>query len=263
MKYTKLNPQKLSLTVFRTATNEILNQIFLRLSVLLSPYDLTKIHSQEERNEFYKERGKILSYWALNFKPLSKYLDKYKIDYISSRGYQSATNQYVLHIEGYNPRKEFEDGPILTKPLREKVIHKEVPKNYELRSDEKKYPIYTETLEEACAYIQAVKCIYQKDLFLTGELDVEFDIELYKKFIREMKSCNVSLIILGNDLAQLQQKEEFSVILGPTISANAALVEQYKAGNEKALNALLGKFLKENKGYSPQEVKEELIKLIS
>ena len=42
-----------------------------------------------------------------------------------------------------------------------------------------------------------------------------------------------------------------------------ALVTQYKSGNEKALNALLGKFLKSNKGYDPKEVKEELIKLLT
>jgi Asp-tRNA(Asn)/Glu-tRNA(Gln) amidotransferase B subunit len=40
------------------------------------------------------------------------------------------------------------------------------------------------------------------------------------------------------------------------------LTDQYKSGNEKALNALMGKFLKSNKGYDPKEVKEELIKIL-
>ena len=78
-----------------------------------------------------------------------------------------------------------------------------------------------------------------------------------------MKTCNVNLIILGNDLASLQQKEDFSVLLLPILSSNSALVEQYKSGNEKAVNSLLGKFLKDNKGYDPKEIKEELIKLIN
>ncbi len=263
MKYINLFPQKITLTVFRTPTHEIINQIFSRLEVLISPYDLSKIHSQKERNEFYHKRGDILSYWVLNLKPLKKYLDQYKIDYVSHCGYQSSTNQYISHIEGFNPRKEYKDGPAIEKPIKETTPYKEALKNYELRSDEKKYPIYTETLEEACAYIQAVKCIYEKDIFLTGDLNVDFDINLYKQFIHNMKTCNVNLIILGNDLASLQQKEDFSVLLLPILSSNSALVEQYKSGNEKAVNSLLGKFLKDNKGYDPKEIKEELIKLIN
>lgn len=263
MKYINLFPQKITLTVFHTPTHEIINQIFSRLEVLIFPYDLAKIHSQKERNEFYHKRSDILSHWALNLKPLKKYLDQYKIDYVSHRGYQSSTNQYISHIEGFNPRKEYEDGPVIEKPIKETITYKEALKNYELRSDEKKYPIYTETLEEACAYIQAVKCIYEKDIFLTGDLNVDFDINLYKKFIHDMKTCNVNLIILGNDLASLQQKEDFSVLLLPVLSSNSALVEQYKSGNEKAVNSLLGKFLKDNKGYDPKEIKEELIKLIN
>lgn len=263
MKYINLFPQKITLTVFRTLTHEIVNQIFSRLEVLISPYDLTKIHSQKERNDFYAKRSSILSSWSLDLKPFKKYLDKYKIDYISSRGYQPTTNQYVLNIEGQNPRKEYVDAPEVIKPVREKIIPTEALKNYALRSQEKKYPLYTETLEEAVAYVQAVKCIYEKDLFLTGNFDVEFDINLYNQFIRNMKSCNVKLIILGNDLAQLEQKEDFAILLLPVIQANQSLADQYKAGNEKSLNALLGKFLKDNKGYDPKEIKEELIKLIN
>lgn len=263
MKHIKLYPRKISLTVFRTATHEILNQIFSRLSVLISSYDQTKLYSDQERNIFYFNRSNILSNWALNFKPINKYLNKYKIDYLSHRGYQPSTNQYVLHIEGYNPRQVYVDGPEIVKTVKEKIIHTKALKNYELRSDEKKLPIYTETIEEAIAYVQAVKCIYQKDIFLTGELDVEFDINLYNQFIHNMKSCNVKLIILGNDLAQLEQKEDFTTLLTPILESNTSLVDQYKAGNEKALNSLLGKFLKENKGYDPKEIKEEFIKLIS
>lgn len=133
---------------------------------------------------------------------------------------------------------------------------------FELRSDHKKFPIRVKTFEEATAYINTVKAIYNIDIHLTGEIPEEFSIELYNEFLKNLKTSNVDLIILGNDLAQLEQKEDFSVLLQPIFDANEKLVEQYKAGNEKALNALLGKFLKDNKGYDPKEVKEEVIKLL-
>lgn len=71
------------------------------------------------------------------------------------------------------------------------------------------------------------------------------------------------MIILGHDLANLETSGlDYSVLLKPIIDANTQLVDQYKSGNEKALNALMGKFLKENKGYNPSEIKDELIKLL-
>lgn len=133
---------------------------------------------------------------------------------------------------------------------------------FELRSDEKKYPILVESYEESCAYVQAIKIIYERDIFVTGEIPEEFDFEKYSLYFNDMNSRTVNLLILGHDLAQLQQKEDFAVLLTPIFEANEKLVQQYKEGNEKALNALLGKFLKDNKGYEPREVKEEIIKLI-
>lgn len=257
---------KLSLTVFKSFKISIVNQIMKQLDVLISGYNHNTIYESGIRNTFYYQKSNIVSpyhHYFENDKKFIKALKSFSINYIYSSGYQSSTNQYVSHIEGFNPRKEYKDGPAIEKSIKETIPYKEALKNYELRSDEKKYPIYTETLEEACAYIQAVKCIYEKDIFLTGDLNVDFDINLYKQFIHDIKTCNVNLIILGNDLASLQQKEDFSVLLLPILSSNSALVEQYKSGNEKAVNSLLGKFLKDNKGYDPKEIKEELIKLIN
>lgn len=136
---------------------------------------------------------------------------------------------------------------------------------FELRSEEKKLPISVPTIEEAVAYMQIVKTLYDRDLLLTGEIPDVFDLEKYNEIIGNYTSKSktyVDIIILGKDLAQLQQKEDYTVLLTPIFDANEKLVQQYKEGNEKALNALLGKFLKENKGYEPKEVKEEIIKLI-
>lgn len=133
---------------------------------------------------------------------------------------------------------------------------------FELRSDPKKFPISVNTYEQATAYVNAVKAIYNVDIHVTGDIPEEFSIETYNQFLKSIKTNDVDLIILGNDLAQLEQKEDFSVLLQPIFDANEKLVEQYKSGNEKALNALLGKFLKDNKGYDPKEVKEEVIKLL-
>lgn len=132
----------------------------------------------------------------------------------------------------------------------------------ELRSEPKKLPIKFETLEEAKAVFQHV-LLKGRELFISGDLKDEFDVEKYQYHFDNLSAQNeVDIIILFHDLAQLEQKEDFSVMLAPIISENEALVTQYKSGNEKALNALLGKFLKSNKGYDPKEVKEELIKLL-
>ena len=47
------------------------------------------------------------------------------------------------------------------------------------------------------------------------------------------------------------------------IKENDKLVEQYKSGNDKALNALVGKVMKIDKSYSAVVIKEELIKLMA
>jgi aspartyl-tRNA(Asn)/glutamyl-tRNA(Gln) amidotransferase subunit B len=49
----------------------------------------------------------------------------------------------------------------------------------------------------------------------------------------------------------------------PIIKENDKLVEQYKSGNDKALNALVGKVMKIDKSYSAVVIKEELIKLMA
>ena len=54
---------------------------------------------------------------------------------------------------------------------------KEFSAMFELRSDEKKYPIRFERFEEAAAMIQLVKSVDDKDLFLTGDIPDEFDME--------------------------------------------------------------------------------------
>ncbi len=50
---------------------------------------------------------------------------------------------------------------------------------FELRSDEKKCPIRFERFEEAAAMIQLVKSVDDKDLFLTGDIPDDFDMEYY------------------------------------------------------------------------------------
>ena len=135
-------------------------------------------------------------------------------------------------------------------------------KMIELRSEEKKLPIKFNTIEEAIAVYQHV-LLQGRELFITGELKDEFDVEKYQNHYYNLSAQNeVDIIILLHDLAQLEQKEDFSIMFAPILSEHEALVTQYKSGNEKALNALLGKFLKSNKGYDPKEVKEELIKLL-
>lgn len=135
---------------------------------------------------------------------------------------------------------------------------------FELRSNEKKIPIRFERFEEAAAMIQLVKSVDGIDLFLTGDIPDEFDIEYYLNYIHQPMGPKffIDYYILSRDVANLEQKEDFAQIFAPILESNLQLVDQYKSGNEKALNALMGKFLKTNKGYDPKEVKDELIKIL-
>lgn len=134
---------------------------------------------------------------------------------------------------------------------------------YKLRSQSGKMPINADSLELALAYKNAVKFRFDKDIVIEPELDYNdgLDVEKYTIIYKQLPLADI--IILGLDLANLETNGlDYSILLKPTIDANTQLVDQYKSGNEKALNALMGKFLKENKGYNPSEIKEELIKLL-
>ena len=62
----------------------------------------------------------------------------------------------------------------------------------------------------------------------------------------------------------LADSGELEEICKKIIDDNAKAVGQYKSGEEKALNFLIGKVMRETKGTAgPQEVRESLIKLIS
>ncbi len=131
----------------------------------------------------------------------------------------------------------------------------------ELRSDPKKMPIKVASFELATAYKQ--KCLdYGREIYITGDIPETFDIDLYTMHYNKLNGGDVDLIILVNDFANLEQKEDYGVLFAPILAENQILVDQYRNGNEKALNAIMGKFLKANKGYLPAEVKAALIEIL-
>ena len=85
--------------------------------------------------------------------------------------------------------------------------------------------------------------------------DLEFSVT---HFIQQQ----VDFIILRDKLSSLVPKDNTEVISSFMI-ANADLVKQYTPGNQKILNSLVGKFLKENKGYVPQEVKTKIENILN
>lgn len=135
----------------------------------------------------------------------------------------------------------------------------------EIRSHKDKKPIIVndiETLETTAALVLA---LFDKRVLIKYPDNDELYEYVYSpsseyKYTAQMY---VDAIILGNDYANLEISLDYGELFKPIFEANEKLVTQYKEGNEKALNALLGKFLKDNKGVDPKEVKEELIKLLS
>lgn len=135
---------------------------------------------------------------------------------------------------------------------------------FELRSDPRKVSIKFSTFEECAAMIQCVES-QGKVLHLSGdEIPNEFDIEAYMNIIKsEMTPAFlIGYIILLNDLACIEGHVDYESLFYNILKDNSALVDQYMTGNEKSLNAIMGKFLKENKGYDPKEVKSALIEIM-
>lgn len=135
---------------------------------------------------------------------------------------------------------------------------------FELRSDPKKVSIKFNTFEECAATIQCVES-RGKVLYLSGDdIPDEFDMDLYIQITTSEMTPNflIGYIILLNDLACIEGTVDYKTLFSNILTENSKLVEQYKVGNDKALNALIGKFLKEHKGYDPKEVKTELINIL-
>ena len=136
---------------------------------------------------------------------------------------------------------------------------------YELRSAPNKKPIIVNSYEHAKAFDEVVKMVYGRDIIITPDIiPDEFDMVEYSlqtQLLARKTSINnqtrvflnPDVIILGKDLANFESVDLPS-ILTPHLQSNSELVKQYKEGNTKALNSLVGKFLKEHKGHDPKEV---------
>jgi hypothetical protein len=142
--------------------------------------------------------------------------------------------------------------------------------NYELRSEANRMPITFKTLEECSAMVQYLSFKNVDVIFtdLTDKNDIcEFDFDLYKKHLHDFTNKlnhqrYIDSLILIKNCAN-HESINYSDLLMPIIKENDKLVEQYKNGNDKALNALVGKVMKIDKSYSAVVIKEELIKLMA
>jgi aspartyl-tRNA(Asn)/glutamyl-tRNA(Gln) amidotransferase subunit B len=69
----------------------------------------------------------------------------------------------------------------------------------------------------------------------------------------------VDSVIEAKGLKQMNDTGALEVIVDEVIAANAKNVAEFKSGNEKALNALVGQIMKASKGKAnPQQVNELL-----
>ena len=140
---------------------------------------------------------------------------------------------------------------------------------YELRSAPGKIAIKVTDYEEVQAMRFLCQMAYKREIIITpDEVPDTFDMGLYKLYYdKHLMSTiingkltmrlSVDVIILGKDLANFESVD-YPTMLQPYITDNEALVIQFKNGNVKALNALMGKFLKDHRGHDPQKIKEQL-----
>ena len=73
------------------------------------------------------------------------------------------------------------------------------------------------------------------------------------------EGSEVDALIEAKGLKQMNDTGALEKIVDEVIAANAANVEQYRAGKDKAFNALVGQVMKASKGKAnPQQVNELL-----
>ena len=125
---------------------------------------------------------------------------------------------------------------------------------YEIRSSPDRNPVIVGHRYHADRLAELVKARFGRDVTITetpgdGE-DAYMDAEM-----------SVDIVILGLDLAN-RETGDLSAIVGPVVDANSPLAEQFVGGNEKALNAIMGKFMRDNKGYDPAVVKDAIVTYI-
>ena len=92
-----------------------------------------------------------------------------------------------------------------------------------------------------------------------GSLPGEVDAGL--STLRELKLKRIDAIIEAKGLKQMSDTGELEAIIDTVLASNAKSVEEYKAGNAKAFNALVGQAMKVTKGKgNPAQVNELLKK---
>jgi aspartyl-tRNA(Asn)/glutamyl-tRNA(Gln) amidotransferase subunit B len=75
------------------------------------------------------------------------------------------------------------------------------------------------------------------------------------------QGSDVDALIDANGLKQMNDSGELEKIIDEVLAANPKNVQEFKAGNAKALNGLVGPIMKASKGKAnPQQVNELLLK---
>ncbi len=91
---------------------------------------------------------------------------------------------------------------------------------------------------------------------ITDNLSV-WDIEKYNSLLIN-DGFMVTYYIILLKFAHLIKELNIADLVQKYLDENTAIVEQYKGGNLKVINQLLGKILKDNKSIDPKKLKSEL-----
>ncbi len=76
----------------------------------------------------------------------------------------------------------------------------------------------------------------------------------------ETPDLSIEQIIEKHGLQQMTDTGAIEAIVDEVIANNAKAVEQFKSGNEKALNAIVGQVMKASKGKANPTVVQDLVK---
>jgi aspartyl-tRNA(Asn)/glutamyl-tRNA(Gln) amidotransferase subunit B len=88
--------------------------------------------------------------------------------------------------------------------------------------------------------------------------------ELWKEALEGQIKSTVDSIIESKGLKQISDSGELEALIEQVMQTNSAFVDEFRAGKEKAFNALVGQVMKASQGKAnPQQVNELLRKKLS
>lgn len=229
----------------------------------LLPLEISAEWKEQVREEMYDRIGHLPSEWQEIFRTTYGLTDS---DAIALTAFSRVPTVFELAVvNAVNPGEVFND-PAVAKPVANWVVNVYLPRWNESAA---KYPgvaIPEGVSGETIGYL--VRLVRENTINLKtakGIFDELWDKAEHLGFAQQVGTRQeVDQIIEARGLKQVTDVSAIEPIIDEVLANNAQNVAEYKAGKEKAFNALVGQVMKASKGKaSPAQVNELLKKKLA